>query len=1473
VALQRFSPAVREWFASAFPSATEVQAKGWPAIADGRHALLLAPTGSGKTLAAFLWMIDRIGAEDPPARPDRCRVLYVSPLRALAVDVEKNLRDPISGIRAAAQRLGEEFTEPVVALRTGDTSSRERAALVRSPPDILVTTPESLYLMLTSRARDTLRSVRWLIVDEIHSLASTKRGSHLALSLERLEEICPHSPQRIGLSATQRPLDEIARFLGGQTATGTRPVSVVDAGMVKSLDLQVIVPVDDMSEPGATTPARPHLPGARSVEARSSIWPHVHPHILDLILAHHTTIVFVNARRLAERLAARLNELAGEEMVRAHHGSLAREQRLAIEDDLKSGRLRALVTTSSLELGIDMGTVDLVVLAESPGTVARGIQRIGRSGHHVGEPSVGRLFPKFRGDLLETAAIVGRMREGLVEEMRYPRLPLDVLAQQVVAMASVDEWAVDDLLALVRRAAGFAELSRDAFTAVLDLLSGRYPSDRFSGLRPRIVWDRLNGRVRAHAGAHSVAVTSGGTIPDRGLFGVFLPDGSRVGELDEEMVYERRPGEAFVLGASTWRIEEITANRVVVTPAPGAPAMVPFWKGGLPSRPPQLRRAVGALVRELRGADTATATAHLRDHLCLDDRAAQNLLGYLEAQAASTEVVPDDRTVVIERCRDEIGDWRLCILTPFGARVHAPWALAIEERLAHSGTNVRALWSDDGIVLRLPDAVDDIPTDDLLPPPEMVEDLVVTRLPATSLFASHFRENAARALLLPRRRPGQRTPLWQQRQRAADLLEVAVQHPSFPILLETMRECLADIFDLGGLREVLSGIRSRSIRAVTVETPRASPFAQSLLLGWIAVYMYEDDAPVAERRATALALDRDLLADLLGAEDLRELLDPRSVSDLGLRLQHLTPDRKARHTDALHDLLREIGDLSDEEIAARCAGGTTGETPGADTSAWVDRLLEEHRAIRVRIADERRVAAAEDASRLRDGLGITIPPGLPAAFTEPVARPLEDLLSRYARTHAPFTTGEVADRLGISPDTARDVLARLEADGRLVHGELRPGGLEREWCDDNVLRILRRLSLASLRREVEPVDAPAFSRFLQTWHRIDAGHRGVDALVAAIEQLQGVAIPASVLEHDVLPARVDDYRPAMLDELCSRGALVWIGAGALGDADGRVRLFLRDRARLLGAPAASTASTPPAGPMHDTLRAGLAARGASFWNDLVTIAGTADGARLLDALWDLVWAGEVTNDTFSPLRGPRRAARARRSGRPRPGRLTRLGPPAGAGRWSLVAPLLGPAPTSTEAVYALALQILDRQGIVTREGVRAEGVPGGFATVYPVLRAVEEAGRARRGWFVAGLGAAQFALPGAVERLRGERSAGTKPAVALLAATDPAQPYGAALAWPDAAGRPARAAGAFVVLLDGEPAAYLERGGRSLVTFPAADRDDAWIDAVVEAQRCGRLKALQIERIDDSSARTSALAPRLRSAGFTDGYRGLTLRS
>ena len=1597
VALDLFTPAVRAWFETTFPAPSPAQQQGWPAIATGEHTLILAPTGSGKTLAAFLWGIDRLVAPGrrPPGDGDRRRtsIVYVSPLRALAVDVEKNLRSPLVGIRAAAERLGEPFREPTVGLRTGDTPADVRRQLVRNPPDILITTPESLYLMVTSQARESLRGVEAVIVDEIHSLVPTKRGAHLALTLERLAALTDRPPQRIGLSATQRPLDVVARFLGGydvpsappmdaaaessassaspmdaageSSATpasaavapgrtqgggsGTggpeaggsghggagggsgdgrrggegrtrtpRPVTIVDAGMRKQLDVEVIVPVDDMGDLGQVIDEPASGPAAAG-PVRRSIWPAIHPRLLELVESHRSTLIFVNARRLAERLATRLNELryqndgrgseaegtsppeGEDELVKAHHGSLSRERRVQIEDELKSGRLRGLVATSSLELGIDMGAVDLVVQVESPGAVSRGLQRIGRAGHSLGEASRGKLFPKHRHDLLEAAVVVQRMHDGLIESTRYPRNPLDVLCQQIVATVALDDWRVDDLAALVRRAAPFAELSDEVLDAVLDLLSGRYPSEEFAELRPRVVWDRVEGVVRARAGAQRLAVTNAGTIPDRGLFGVFLPDGTRVGELDEEMVYESRTGETFLLGATTWRIMEITHERVIVTPAPGQPGKMPFWHGDGPGRPLELGRALGAFVRELRESPDA-AIERLRSVHGLDERAAANVVAYLDEQADATGAVPDDRTIVVERFRDEIGDWRVCILSPFGAQVHAPWGMALKNRLAEWwGTEIEMIWSDDGIVIRLPDTIDD-PVDDkgwwaddgleagpatarptqakatvieaLTIAPDEIDDLIVAELPNTALFASRFRESAARALLLPRRRPDRRTPLWQQRQRSADLLAVAGRYHTFPILLEATRECLNDVFDLPALREVLADIRARRVRVVEVETPNASPFAQSLLFGWISVYMYEGDAPLAERRAAALALDRDLLNDLLGADEMRELLDAGALADLELELQCLADGRRARDLDELHDVLRRLGPLSMPEIDARCAGDTAAD--------WVDQLVAERRAFRATVAGEERMCAAEDAGRLRDALGVSLPLGLPSVFTEPVEGPLDGLVARFARTHGPFTTAQAAVRYGAGLDRTARALARLETHGRVVQGEFRPDGIEREWCDVEVLRQLRRRSLAKLRHEVEPVDGATLARFLQQWHGIGSRRRGIDALADVIGQLQGAPVPASVLESEVMPARLAEFRPADLDALCTAGELVWVGAGSVGANDGRVRLVFRDRAAVL-VPTADEAAELPDGPVHQALLEGLRQRGASFWSDLVRAVQHAgqpyDDVTVLAALWDLVWAGLVTNDSLAPLRayvsGKVRKAAGRR--RPAVGRLQRLGPPSGAGRWSLVAPLLDPRPSPTEIVHARASQLVERYGVLTREAALGEGTEGGFAGVYPVLRALEEKGRVRRGYFVAGLGAAQFALPGAVDRLRSAKPAdikpGGEPPPVVLAATDPAQPYGAALPWPESGGRPARAAGALVVLVDGGPVAYVERGGRSVWTFPAAEAHPGWPEALGERVRSRRVRSHEIATVDGEPVRTTPWADGLRSAGFADGYRGLVARA
>ncbi len=1500
--------------------------QGWPHIAAGEHTLICAPTGSGKTLTAFLASIDRLTTTPrPEERSHRTRVLYISPLRALAFDIEKNLRAPLKGIELAAERLGPPiataFVVPEVGMRTGDTAANDRQKLIRRPPDLLITTPESLYLMLTSSARETLRGVETVIIDEIHAMATTKRGAHLMLTLERLEEVTDTPPQRIGLSATQRPLEEVAEFLGGWAEPGRkRPVQIVDAGIRKQLEIEVVIPIEDMSTLGQVkVDLTPGPASSALTERRTSIWPSIYPEILERILANRTTIIFCNARRAAERLAAKLNELAIEqgvpgivdpatgevldELVRAHHGSLAREQRVVIEDRLKRGDLRAIVATSSLELGIDMGAVDLVIQVESPGAVSRGLQRIGRAGHQVGEPSRGSIFPKHRGDLLEAAIVTRRMVDGEIESTRYLRNPLDVLAQQIVAhVAIVEECSVGEVAALVRRCASFADISDDLLSNVLDLLSGRYPSEEFSELRPRIVWDRINDRLRARDGSKRLAVTSGGTIPDRGLFGVFLPDGTRVGELDEEMVYESRPGETFVLGASTWRIEDITFERVTVSPAPGQPGKMPFWHGDRPGRPLELGRALGAFVREIRDLDDVAATERLMTHYNLDTLAAGNLSQYLAEQVEATGAVPDDRTVVVERFQDEIGDWRICILSPFGTPVHAPWAMAIERRLMDRyDIPVESMWGDDGIVIRLPESADELPIEALMIDPEDIDELVVETLPQTALFSARFRECAGRALLLPRRRPDRRTPLWQQRQRAADLLAVAAKYPTFPILLETSRECLQDVFDVPALREVLGLLRSRAIRVVTVDTGKASPMASSLLFNWIAAYMYEGDAPLAERRAAALSLDRDLLRDLLGAEELRELLDPEVLADVELELQCIAEGRRARSADELHDVFRKVGDLSADEVDLRCGGpggdgagedprpcdGPGGDGAGGDRG-WLAVLLAERRVIEVALGGETRFAAAEDAARYRDAFGCSLPLGLPMAFTEPVARPLEEIVGRYARTHGPFLTAEVATRFGAPPERIAGALAALEGEERLVVGEFRPEGVSREFCDVDVLRQLRRRSLAALRKEVEPVEQEAFARFLTAWHDIPAGRRGMDALVETLGVLSGAALVSSTIETDVLPVRVAGFRPSMLDELCTAGEVVWIGAGALGARDGRVRLCFADQLPRL-APGWEERGAAE-GSLQEAIRTLLAEHGASFWGQIRGAAPGAQDQELLAALWDLVWAGEVTNDSLAPLRSVIGGAKVTAASkgrapysrsRPRPGRLTRIGPPAGQGRWSLVAPLLRPVPTPTEATHAQAMQLVERYGVVTREAVMAEGLVGGFSAVYGVLKVLEERGQVRRGYFVDGLGAAQFAVPGAVDRLRAARETPDPiirpddvPDPVVLAATDPAQPYGAALAWPATAGRPARNASSIVVLRAGRPLVWYDRRGHHLVTFPGALHDVAWAGALVGLAKAGRLKIVEIRKIDGEGLADApvGLVDLLRSAGFVDGYRGLVVR-
>lgn len=1572
-----FSAPTREWFSGAFPGPTAAQLGAWEAIRRGDHTLVVAPTGSGKTLAAFLWALDRLhSAPRPDDAARRCRVVYVSPMKALAVDVERNLRSPLVGIAHAAARLGIEVPPVEVALRSADTTATERRAFARNGADVLITTPESLFLILTSQAREALRGVETVIVDEVHAVAGTKRGAHLALSLERLDALLPHPVQRIGLSATVRPVEEVARFLGGG-----RPVTAVQPPAHKEWDLRVTVPVEDMGELGAPTG---DLTGAAAGPLpRASIWPHVEERIVDLITAHRSTIVFANSRRLAERLTARINEIWAERLgesaaepaaagapadlmgqagsartgpyllARAHHGSVSKEQRSLIEDELKAGRLPAVVATSSLELGIDMGAVDLVVQVEAPPSVAAGLQRVGRAGHRVGAVSRGTFFPKMRSDLLQCAVVVGRMRAGAIEELRVPANPVDVLAQQVVAMVAMDTWRVEDLLALLRRAAPFAALSEGVLVSVLDMLAGLYPSDEFAELRPRLVWDRVAGTLAGRPGAQRLAVTTGGTIPDRGLYGVFLMGegaGRRVGELDEEMVYESRVGDVFLLGTSAWRIEDITHDRVLVTPAPGQAGRLPFWKADTLGRPAELGRAVGRFVREVAAADADAARARLGGE-GLDPWAAANLVEYLAEQREATGRLPDDRTVVIERFRDEIGDWRVVVHSPFGARVHAPWALVLAARLRQRfGVDAQTMGGDDGIVLRLPDtdlddaALADVLGEAVLVPADEVRSAVTAEVGGSALFAARFRECAARALLLPRRRPGQRQALWLQRQRSAQLLQVASRYPSFPIVLEAVREVLQDVFDVPALEAVLRDIEARRIAVLSVHTAAPSPFARSLLFGYVAQNIYEGDAPLAERRAAALSLDPALLAELLGDEAaaLADLLDPDEVMRLEAELQALPPaGRPARSAEELVDVVRRLGPLGDRAVRRRCVGG--GERP-AVVDAWLAGLADAGRLLAVSVQGERRWLAAEDAGRVRDALGVALPTGLPEAFLAPVPDPLGDLVARYARSHGPFTAAELAAWLGVGAAVVRGPLERLRAAGQLVHGDLRPpgvvppgaddggraeaapGGRGEEWCDAAVMQRLRRRSLAALRSEVEPVAARDFARFLPAWQGVGGRLRGRDGLLRAVEQLAGVAIPASALESLVLPARVADYEPALLDEFTAAGVVVWQGAGTIPSNDGWVLLHLADSLPLTIAPPAEL----ELGPVHRAVLEVLGSGGGWFFRALSNAVGTPEGAtpppdaELVAALWDLVWAGLVTNDSLGALRallgggrtahrrpGSRRAV-TRYGQRPSLGLLragaapgtagwpvlpTAAGPPTVAGRWSLLPP--GEGDPTVRAV-ARAELLLDRYGVVSRGSVEAEDVPGGFAGVYRVLARAEDAGRVRRGYFIDGLGAAQFATTGAVDRLRAssrpaagdgdEWTGATRepagPGAVVLAATDPANPYGAALDWPESrptsagdgvgAHRPGRKAGALVVLVDGQAAVYLERGGRTALAWSA---DPAVLGAAARALAAvvgeRRLGRLSVERIDGEPVPGSAhpLTAALRDAGFGPTPKGLRLRA
>ncbi|PFG19351.1 DEAD/DEAH box helicase [Serinibacter salmoneus] len=1658
-----FSESTATWFAESFAAPTAAQAGAWRAVAGGGHALVVAPTGSGKTLAAFLWALDRLRTDPTTEDRPRCRVLYISPLKALAADVERNLRSPLIGISRTAARLGLPSPEIRVGMRTGDTPASQRRALVAHPPDILITTPESLFLMLTSAARESLAGVETVILDEVHVMAGSKRGAHLALSLERLDALLPAPAQRVGLSATVRPLETVGRFL-----TGTRPLpeggrhlEIVAPRIAKEIriDLETSVPdltrlADDAPAPAAQEavdappgpwlagsaagrlPSEPEtggaipspssgLDGGSRSESTPSIWPHVTRQVVDIIAAHRTTLVFTDSRRGAERLTARLNEewerrtaapssggdppaqahtpgqspaleqatplndgatwaaqAPGQSgtslgvpgrIARAHHGSVSLEERRAIEEELKSGLLPAVVATSSLELGIDMGSIDVVVQVGAPHAVSSLVQRLGRAGHQVGAVSRAVVIPVHRGELLPAAVLAERARSGQIEEVHPPEQPLDVLAQQIVAMCADREWTLGELAALIRRASPYQGLGTATLEAVLDMLAGRYPSEDFASLRPRLVWDRVTDTLTARPGAQRLAVTSGGTIPDRGLYGVFLAAGSqeaaarggrRVGELDEEMVFESRVGDTFTLGTSTWRIEQITPDRVLVSPAPGLPGRLPFWKGDAPGRDAELGEHLGRRIRETlqdpRGITAAVAeweaSAWTRD----------NTAAYLREQLTATDLLPTDETIVIERFKDDLGDWRVVIHSPYGAKVHAPWALVIAERLRERlGTQIGVMPADDGIVLRLPDTGDVLETWEPIPAPEPsargrdgvvsahidladllldpgeVRDAVVAGIGSSAHFAGRFREAAARALLLPRRRAQGRSPLWQQRQRASQLLAVAAQYPDFPIVLEAVRESIQDDFDTDALADLMARISRREIRVVEVTTPAPSPFARSLLMRYVGAYLYDGDAPLADRRAAALTLDPELLAELLGAQasDLADLLDPEAVDQVERQVALLTAG--IRDVEGVADAVRRLGPITTREVARRLAAtddpetGTdtdtdaenegSGDEPGparaaapaaaaepadqpaaevvARAQAWLSELEAQRRIMAVRVAGVEQWAVVEDAARLRDALGIALPMGLPGAVLEAVTDPLGDLVRRHARSHGPFLLTDLAERFALAPGALTSAVRALLEDGTLQAGRIRPGTPapdhpvpwysgrpgSQQLCDVEVVRRMRRRSLTAARAEVEAVPAEALGTFAPRWHRFGA-LRGVDGVLEAVDQLAGVAFDLADLESSVLPARVVDYRGDLLDDLTTSGEVVWVADPQATSASPApaVTLLPSDAVAAL-APEPREVTDPLAVAVLDALNGG-----GRFFRDIVQAvrqeAPDTSAPDVERALWELVEAGQVSNDSLAPLRArasatraPTRSAPARRrlsrrallapsaldGGRtPGHGRPERIAtPPTAAGRWSAVErDQIDPA----TALAARVATMVQRHGVLLRGAAGAEGVPGGYSALYPSLVRLEEAGGLRRGYLVEGQGASQFALPECIDRLRADAQRST--GAVVIAAQDPANPYGSLLPWPEhGSGRARRVAGADVVLVDGRLVLFLERGGGSLLTFTHEEEVITAAATQLGRSLASRAVRVTIRRMDgDSAAASTGTARRaLVSAGFVPGPSGL----